>query len=202
METKQLYLQDYDQVVGLLENRFATTMEFEKAKHKTFITLSKNEEEFAEFRRTLMIKWRNVIREKYLEGITHKLFGTYEGDNLMSMVGMRLVFEKSWVLSNLRTASVSFSKTGLPATMAMLYQHADDLKLNEFYYTIAEYRLAKFKLLTNKMIPEYYNKYEEKILGMIPAGTTSENDFWWSMCGRITSDADIVIIKKNRIQPF
>ncbi len=192
-ETRQLNLGDYDQIVQLIDERFATTVEFSRIKKKAFGHF--DEEGFADFKAKFMEKWCKVIREKYVEGVTHKLFGSFTDQKLMSMVGLRLVNDHAWVLSNLKAKNVPVSETGLQQTMSMLYQHAKDIGLKEYYCGLAEYRYEKFQIFMRRLVPEYYNEYTGEILGVIPAGQQSDNDFWWGIIGRVPPVVNTLIKK-------
>lgn len=189
-ETRILIPEDYEQVINLLESRFATVVEFDRAYRRNLIT---KRQDFEAFRTIVLDKWRPVILDNYLQGKTHKMFGSFKDGQLMSMVGLRHVFDNSWVLSNLKAQNVPLSKTGLRETLRMLYQHAKDLGLSDYYCSIAEYRLNNFHAFMRRLVPEYYNEYEEEILEVVPAGSEASKDFWWGMMGRIPSEVNVVI---------
>lgn len=189
-ETRQLTIDDFEQVIELLEERFGTMIEFDRAERRNLIT---RDEAHEDFRQKLLAKWRNVIADYYLQGRTHKMFGSFSHGKLMSMVGMRLVFENGWVLSNLRAKKLSLSQTGLRFTLAMLYQHAKDIGRTEYYCSIAEYRHNKFAIMMRHLVPQYYSEYEEEVLEIIPPGKKASNDFYWGLMGRMPCEVPVMI---------
>jgi hypothetical protein len=193
-ETRQLTIDDYEQVVEVIEQRLSTVIEFDRAKHKTFITLSDLD------RPKMMERWRCAVANYYLLSNTYKLFGSFRDGQLMSMVGMRLVFENAWVLKNLKARDVPLSRTGLRPTLQMLYQYAKDQRLSEYYCCVAEYRYAKFQTIMQKLVPEYYNDYEAEILGTVAAHERPKNEFWWSMMGSIVSDVPVIIKRMRNVK--
>ncbi len=196
-ETRQLTLDDYEQAAELIEERFATVIEFDRAKHKKFVELK--HEDFARFKYLALGKWRNILAEYYLKGNTHKMFGSFNKGKLMSMVGMRLVRDDAWVLSNLRARDVKLSETGLKETMTMLYTYAKESGRTEYYCCVAEYRYKKFQTMMKRLVPDLYNEYDDEVLTVVEPGEQPENDFWWGMMGRIKPDVR-TIIKKMKLR--
>lgn len=195
-ETRQLKLDDYEQVIELLRERFATVVEFDRIKKRMDLPSGYTSERFQE---RMLAKWHEHISGSYLLGKTHKMFGSFHQGKLMSMVGMRLVFEDSWVLSNLKAQDVPLSKTGLKETMTMLYEHAKTLNLKEYYCCLADYRYTKFQTIMKRLVPEYYSEYEPEVLTVVPAGGRPENDFWWGMMGRSVQPVS-TMIKKMKLK--
>ena len=193
-ETRQLCLDDYEQVVELIEERLSTMIEFDRAKHKTFIQVKELD------RAHVLKRWRSLIADYYLFSESYKMFGSFKDGRLMSMVGMRLVFDNAWVLANLKARNVPLSQTGLKPTLQMLYQHAKDLGLKEYYCSFAEYRYEKFQKLIDKLVPEYYRDYEADILAVIPAGERPEKEFWWRMMGASVSEVNVVIKRMRNVK--
>jgi hypothetical protein len=196
-ETRLLNDNDYEQVMEMIEERFSTVVEYDKARKKNFIKL--DESTLGDFRRNSLVRWRGIIADYYLKGVTHKIFGSFHKGQLMSMVGMRLVFENAWVLSNLKAKDVPLSQTGLKQTMTALYQHVKELGLKEYYCCVANYRYRKFQIMMRRLVPEYYNEYEDEVVSVVPAGEQPTVDFWWGMMGRRRAPVDVAI-KKMRLK--
>lgn len=169
MEARQLTLDDFDAVMEVTE-------------------------EYGDF----VDRWEKVFREGYLPGKTHRLFGSFKDNKLVSFVGCRLYFpfEYSWVLSALKVRpGLIWSENGIKESLLLLYESMENEGFTEYYSCMTEKRYHVFNRLFTKMVPEYYNRYSHKQFMRIEIGELPEEDHWLSIMGRVPAK-EVLIIKK------
>src|SRR6266481_152183 len=75
-------------------------------------------------------RYASILDEWYLRGPNHKMIGTFDGEQLIAICGMRLDIPVpyTWALTNLKTrGDRSIRVNGLKETMTMVYEEAERL---------------------------------------------------------------------------
>jgi hypothetical protein len=199
MNVRQLELKD-----------FGATLCFSKELLEKFIVgrdKFPNEQIRDEYKSYALTRYEYILKDLYLIGKTHKLFGYFMDDKIVGICGMRLDFgqhyfndDKIWVLSNLKISSdLSKNNTVLKDITSVVYKEALALGLRQYYTCMAaRKRYAAFNRKLSSIVTEY-NQYNHEMVIIIPPNTKPDHDAWWSLMGRIVSPVEIVIKKATLI---
>ena len=167
-ETRLLGNGDYEQVAQLIEERFATFVEYDKIRHKTFVSIEPDG--FEEFQAKSISGLQAKARDLYLnEGRpAYRMFGALMDGRLMSLLAMHIISNHEWMIDNLKAREAPLSQTGLKEIFSLAYQTVKRLNLDTYYCQMAAYRVDKFSKFLNRFVPEH-REYEGEIIRTIPA---------------------------------
>jgi hypothetical protein len=183
MQFRQLYLSDFDITMGLIRAH-----------------VPENSEYVADPSMTALERYEFILRQWYLPGITHKMFGGFIDTNLVVMGGMRLDLAfstESWCMTNLKVhPKLDPSQGAIPRLVGTLYTEARNLGMVEYYTCMLETRHRQFIRYVRQYVPEVM-AYDRWVDLKIPAGTIPKYDFYWGMMGRRTYEANLVITRSR-----
>lgn len=143
--------------------------------------------------------WSAGIQKYYLtHDDYHYLYGIYQDNKLMSMVGWRcdlpVPYDKDWVIVYLKAdPSINALKSYVAPLWKLMFDKCEERGLTSWHSLIEPNRWSKFDAFYQKLIPEINDRYEYTTTWTIPAGEHPGEDWVWAMMGRRPLKTDYMV---------
>lgn len=193
MEIKRLQLADVAEIEKLFWK--CHLAEAERAKNKPNSTSDISVDQISD----LWKIWITGMQRYYLiDDDYHYLYGIFEGDNLMAMVGWRCdlpaPYSNDWVIVYLkadpsRNALVRYMKP----LWEFMFSTCEAKGLTKWHSLIRPNRWSKFDAFYQRIIPTINNSYSYVTTVEIPAGSQPDIDWVWGMMGRRVLKEDYIV---------
>jgi len=176
--------------------------EADRAQKKPFIRIDKSLEHLDDFWNI----WISGMKRYYLnDDDYHYLYGLFEGEILMAMVGWRCdlppPYDKDWVIVYLKSdPEKNALRRYMKPLWEFMFKECEKNGLSSWHSLIKPGRWSKFDAFYQRIIPEINNSYTYETTVMIPAGTKPDVDWVWGMMGRRVLQDDYIVRTGKKIQ--
>lgn len=176
--------------------------EAERAKQRPNSHVDESLEQIDEFWKI----WIAGMTRYYLIGDEHHyLYGLFENDTMMAMVGWRCdlpdPYDKDWVIVYLKSdPGKNALKRYMKPLWEFMFRECELRGFRAWHSLIKPGRWSKFDAFYQRMIPEINNSYTYETTVTIPAGTKPNIDWVWGMMGRRPLQDDYIVRTGTRIK--
>jgi hypothetical protein len=193
MIVRQLETQDYDQVERIYHLSLESS---DRIKIKKNIPMPDSK-----LREEMTARWLSAIKKMYLnsQDLDHILFGVFDGDRLLSYVGIRLDlpidYQDGWIVSWLKgdPSTDQILNGALRMLWIYMFNYCEKLGKIKWHTIVDKERHSAFDAFGRRAVPEINDRYHFYTLCDIPSNTRPELEWAWAMMGRQLQSTDMIV---------